>query len=319
MRAVVSGAAGFLGSHLCRRLLGRGAEVVGVDDLSTGRLSNVTELASESRFSFREHDVCNPIELLGDVDFILHFASPASPADFERIPQEIMRVNSRGTEMLLELAKEKRARFLFASTSEVYGDPLSHPQHESYRGNVNPIGLRAVYDESKRYGEALTFSYHRKHDVDVRVVRIFNTYGPGMRVEDGRVVTNFIAQAMLGKPLTIHGDGSQTRSFLYVDDAIKGFLALLESDVKVPVNIGNPHEVTIAGLAERVIALTESESSVVNVDVPEDDPVRRCPDISRASELLGWAPSVSLDDGLRRTIADLRSQIILDDALAGVS
>jgi dTDP-glucose 4,6-dehydratase len=300
-RVVVTGGAGFLGSHLCRALLDRGDEVVAVDNLVSGDLANVSDLLDKPAFTFINHDVSNHVDVPGPLDAVLHFASPASPVDFDRIPIQILKVGSLGTHNTLGLAKEKGARYLLASTSEVYGDPLVHPQPEEYWGNVNPIGPRGVYDEAKRFAEAMTMAYHRHHGVDVRIVRIFNTYGPFMRVDDGRAVSNFLVQAHRREPLVVHGDGSQTRSFCYVDDEVRGFLALLDSDHVGPVNIGNPDECTILELAERVLALTRSDSEIRFEPLPTDDPTRRRPDISLARRILDWEPGVSLDEGLSRT------------------
>ncbi|MGI8791709.1 MAG: UDP-glucuronic acid decarboxylase family protein [Acidimicrobiales bacterium] len=308
-RVVVTGAAGFLGSHLTAALLARGDEVVGIDNLVTGDLRNIEPFMGEASFTFQHHDVSNFVHVAGDVDAVMHLASPASPADFERIPIQILKVGSRGTHNLLGLAKDKRARFFLASTSEVYGDPLVHPQPESYWGNVNPIGPRGVYDEAKRFAEAMTMAYHRHHGVDVRIVRIFNTYGPSMRPDDGRAVSNFLVQALQGKPLTIFGDGSQTRSFTYVDDEISGFLALLDGDHTGPMNIGNPNEFTIAQLAEMVIEVTGAETELRYEPLPVDDPTQRKPDITMATELLGWAPEVELREGLERTADYFRSRL----------
>jgi len=304
----VSGGAGFLGSHLCRALLARGDEVVCVDNLVTGTEENVDELMTDRGFTFVFHDVSTHVVVDGAVDAVMHLASPASPKDFTSIPIKILKVGSLGTHNLLGLAWAKGARFFLASTSEVYGDPLVHPQPESYWGNVNPIGPRGVYDESKRFAEALTMAYHRQHGVDVRIVRIFNTYGPRLRAEDGRVVSNFILQALRGEPLTVYGDGSQTRSFTYVDDEIRGFLALLDSDHVGPVNIGNPDEFTIAQLADLVLELTGSDSPVEHRDLPVDDPTQRRPDISLARAALGWEPEVPLREGLGRTIEWFRTR-----------
>jgi dTDP-glucose 4,6-dehydratase len=298
---VVTGGAGFLGSHLCRALIDRGDRVVAVDNLVTGSLDNVAELCGHPGFTFMHCDVSNYLHVPGPVDAVLHFASPASPVDFDRIPIQILKVGSLGTHRTLGLAKEKGARYLLASTSEVYGDPLVHPQPESYWGNVNPIGPRGVYDEAKRFAEAMTMAYHRHHGVDVRIVRIFNTFGPHMRPDDGRVVSNFIVQALAGKPLTVHGDGSQTRSFCYVDDEVRGILGLLDSEYVGPVNIGNPHEFTIRQLAEQVLTVTGSSSEIVSRPLPVDDPAQRRPDISLARRLLGWEPTVDLPTGLHRT------------------
>ncbi|MGH9178759.1 MAG: UDP-glucuronic acid decarboxylase family protein [Acidimicrobiales bacterium] len=309
MRAVVAGAAGFLGSHLCDRLIGRGDEVVGIDNLLTGRLENVAHLFGNERFTLQHHNVSEYVHVPGPVDAVLHFASPASPADFERMPIQILKVGSLGTLHLLGLAKDKGARFFLASTSEVYGDPQVHPQPEDYWGHVNPVGPRGVYDESKRFAEAITMAYHRFHGVDVRIVRIFNTYGPRMRPDDGRAVSNFLVQAIQGKPITVYGDGSQTRSFCYVDDEVRGFLALLDSDHVGPVNIGNPVEHTVRELAELVVEVTASTSEVIAEPLPVDDPVRRRPDISLATQVLGWAPEVDLRTGLERTAAYFRDVI----------
>jgi dTDP-glucose 4,6-dehydratase len=301
-RAVVTGGAGFIGSHLCRELVARGYEVVAVDNFLTGRKSNLVGLLGNG-VELLEHDVSLGLPVEGPVDAVLHFASPASPADYLNHPLATLDVGSNGTRHALDLAKAHAARFIMASTSEVYGDPLEHPQVESYWGNVNPIGPRSVYDESKRFAESLTFAYHRLYDMNVGVVRIFNTYGPGLRPGDGRVVSNFLVQAMNGKPLTIYGDGSQTRSFCYVDDEVRGILALLESDHAGPVNIGNPDEFTVKELASTVLEVTGSSSDIVFEPLPTDDPVRRRPDITRARELLGWQPEVSLREGLERTYA----------------
>jgi dTDP-glucose 4,6-dehydratase len=300
-RVVVTGGAGFLGSHLCRELLARGDTVVAVDNLVTGTLDNLTDLTPHPDFTFVHSDVSNFVHVPGPVDAVLHFASPASPADFDRIPIQILKVGSRGTQNTLGLAKDKGARYFLASTSEVYGDPLVHPQAESYWGNVNPIGPRGVYDEAKRFSEAMTMAYHRHHGVDVRIVRIFNTYGPCMRPDDGRVVSNFIVQALAGKPLTVHGDGLQTRSFCYVDDEVRGLLALLDSDHVGPVNIGNPFEFTVLDLAEKVLAVTGSSSELQFDPRPVDDPAQRRPDITLARTILGWEPEIPLEDGLART------------------
>jgi nucleoside-diphosphate-sugar epimerase len=309
MRVVVSGGAGFLGSSLCRALLNRGDEVICVDNLITGTEENIRELMDDPRFSFVLHDVSLPITVDGQVDAVMHLASPASPKDFTEIPIKILKVGSLGTHNLLGLARSRGARFFLASTSEVYGDPLVHPQVETYWGNVNPVGPRGVYDESKRFAEAMTMAYHRQHGVDVRIVRIFNTYGPFFRPDDGRVVSNFVMQALQGKPITLYGDGSQTRSFTYVDDEIRGFLALLDSDYVGPVNIGNPTEFTVAELADLVLELTSSSSTLIHEPLPVDDPTRRRPDITVARSVLGWEPQVELREGLARTIEWFRTKI----------
>jgi dTDP-glucose 4,6-dehydratase len=307
--AVVTGAAGFLGSHLTDRLLGEQFRVIGIDNLITGNVANIEHLAGNERFKFIKHDVTNFLYLPGAVDFVFHFASPASPVDYLEYPIQTLKVGSLGTHNALGLAKEKKARFLLASTSECYGDPERHPQREDYWGNVNPVGPRGCYDEAKRFAEALTMAYHRAHGVDTRIVRIFNTYGPRMRLRDGRVVPNFIAQALRGEPLTVHGDGSQTRSFCYVDDLIEGIWRLAGSSFHEPVNIGNPDEMTIRAFAEKIVAQTGSKSSVAYHPLPEDDPKVRQPDITRARSLLGWEPRVRLDDGLRRTIEFFRPRV----------
>jgi nucleoside-diphosphate-sugar epimerase len=308
-RVLVAGGAGFIGSHLCDRLLERGDHVVCVDDLSTGRTVNVEHLAGHDRFRFVHADVTAPglaalvaTHVADGFTAVMNLASPASPPAYLARPIETLTVGSTGTQQLLELARTHRARFFLASTSEVYGDPLVHPQVEDYWGNVNPIGERSVYDEAKRYAEAITMAYHRAHGVDVRIVRIFNTYGPRMQIDDGRVVTNFVAQALRGEPLTIYGDGSQTRSFCYVDDEVAGLLALLDGDVTGPVNIGNPVEWTMMELAELVLELTGSPASIDFRPLPADDPKLRRPDITLARERLGWEPQVALREGLERTI-----------------
>jgi dTDP-glucose 4,6-dehydratase len=300
-RVVVTGGAGFLGSHLCATLLARGDEVVAIDNLITGSKSNLDGLFGNERFSFQHHDVSNHVHVPGPVDAVMHLASPASPKDFTEIPIQILKVGALGTHNLLGLAKDKGAKFFLASTSEVYGDPLEHPQTETYWGNVNPIGPRGVYDEAKRFAEAMTMAYHRHHGVPVRIVRIFNTYGPHMRPNDGRVVSNFLIQALEGKPITIYGDGTQTRSFCYVDDEIRGFLALLDSDETGPINIGNPNEFTVRELADLVLEVTGSSSEIVHEDLPVDDPTQRRPDITLARTRLGWEPRIQLREGLERT------------------
>lgn len=301
-RALVTGGAGFLGSHLCDRLLTEGWEVVCMDNLITGSLANIEHLIGREGFIFVKHDVTNFIHVPGPLDAILHFASPASPIDYLQLPIQTLKVGSLGTHKALGLAKSKGARFLLASTSETYGDPLIHPQPESYWGNVNPVGPRGVYDEAKRFAEALTMAYHRFHGVDTRIVRIFNTYGPRMRAGDGRVVPTFITQALAGEPLTVFGDGSQTRSFCYVEDEIDGIWRLLNSDFTDPMNIGNPAEMTVLDFAQEIIRLTGARSEITFKPLPEDDPKVRQPNITLARKVLGWVPGVSLEEGLSRTI-----------------
>ncbi|HEY1855651.1 MAG TPA: UDP-glucuronic acid decarboxylase family protein [Solirubrobacterales bacterium] len=298
---VVSGGAGFLGSHLCEHLLGKGHRVICIDNLETGSLENIEHIREE-RFEFRPIDIIDQVEIPEAIDFVYHLASPASPIDYLRLPLHTLKVGSQGTHHMLGVAKFKRARFLLASTSEVYGDPEVHPQQEDYWGHVNPIGPRGVYDEAKRYAEALTMAYHRQQGVDTAIVRIFNTYGPRMRAHDGRAIPTFLRQALEDRPLTVFGDGSQTRSFCYVDDLIRGIVALAESGVHVPVNIGNPTEFTLLELAEAVIEVTGSKSEIVYEALPTDDPKQRRPNIGRAKEMLGWEPDVQLLEGLRRTI-----------------
>jgi dTDP-glucose 4,6-dehydratase len=309
MRILITGAAGFLGSHLCDRFLAEGHQVVGVDNYLTGRPENLAHLDGNGDFSFIEQDVTEYIEVDGPLDGVLHFASPASPVDYLEMPIQTLKVGSLGTHKALGLAKAKGARFLLASTSEVYGDPLEHPQPETYWGNVNPVGPRGVYDEAKRFAEAMTMAYHRFHGVETRIVRIFNTYGPRMRPEDGRVVSNFIVQALRGDSLSVYGDGSQTRSFTYVDDLVEGIYRLFHSDRAEPTNIGNPGEFTVRELADRVLALTESESAIAWHPLPQDDPKVRKPDITVARAVLGWEPTVDLEEGLRRTIPYFRGVV----------
>jgi dTDP-glucose 4,6-dehydratase len=306
-RAVVSGAAGFIGSHLVDRMLEMGWEVVGIDNLLTGSRANLAHLAGHPRFRLIEQDVCQPVEIPGPVDRVLHLASAASPADFSRIPVEILMAGTVGTRNLLELAATKGARFLLASTSEVYGDPLVHPQHEDYRGNVDPTGPRGCYDEAKRCAEAFTMAYHRTRGVETRIVRIFNTYGPRTRVDDGRVVPNFALQALRRQPLTVYGDGSQTRSLCYVDDLVSGLLAVLESPEPTPFNLGTEQEITVLELARLVCQLSGSSSEITFRPLPPGDPLRRRPDLSKARRLLGWKAHVSLEEGLQRTLDHFRS------------
>ena len=309
MRILVTGGAGFLGSHLCDRLLAEGHEVIAMDNFVTGNARNIAHLETDRRFHFIEHNVTRFIPIERDLDAVLHFASPASPIDYLELPIQTLKVGSLGTHNALGLALAKGARFLLASTSEVYGDPLVHPQPETYWGNVNPIGPRGVYDEAKRFAEAITMAYHRTHGVQTRIVRIFNTHGPRMRLNDGRVVPNFISQALKGEPLTVYGDGSQTRSFCFVSDLVEGIVRLLRSDYRSPVNLGNPIEVSIREFADRIKALTASRSEIAFRPLPVDDPKVRQPDIARARQLLGWEPRVSLEDGLRRTIDYFRPKL----------
>ena len=310
MRLLVTGAAGFLGSHLTDRLLAEGHDVLGYDNLITGSRENLAHLDGNRRFRFVRQDVSQPFAIKGPLDGILHFASPASPPDYQRWPIETLMVGSYGTHRCLALAAEKGARFLLASTSEVYGDPVQHPQTESYRGNVNPVGPRAMYDEAKRFGEAITSSFHRTYGTVTRIVRIFNTYGPRMRPEDGRVVSNFIVQALRGRPITIYGDGSQTRSFCYVSDLIEGIYRLFQSDYHDPVNVGNPSEFTVKQLAERVKELTGSKAPIIFEPLPDDDPKVRQPDIAQARTRLGWTPKVALQEGLSSTIEHFRKIVL---------
>ncbi len=307
MRFVVTGAAGFIGSHLCDRLLAEGHEVLGVDNLLTGSRENIAHLEGHPRFRFMLHDVCEPLEVAGPVHGVLHLASPASPKDYLRHPIQTLDVGSIGTRRMLELARGHGARFLLSSTSECYGDPLVHPQTETYWGNVNPVGPRSCYDEAKRFAEALTMAYRRVYGLRTSIARIFNTYGPRMKLDDGRVVPTFLDQALRGVPLTVYGDGSQTRSFCYVSDMVEGLWRLLWSDEPGPVNLGNPVELTVLEFAQRIIELTGSSSRIEFRPLPEDDPRRRRPDISKARRVLGWEPRVSLEEGLRETIAWFRT------------
>lgn len=300
-RILITGAAGFLGSHLCDRFIAEGYQVVGMDNLITGDIKNIEHLFPLKNFEFYNHDVSNFVHVAGKLDYILHFASPASPIDYLKIPIQTLKVGSLGTHNLLGLAKEKKARFLIASTSEVYGDPTVHPQPEEYWGNVNPVGPRSVYDEAKRFQEAITMAYHTFHGLETRIVRIFNTYGPRMRLNDGRVLPAFIGQALRGEDLTIFGDGTQTRSFCYVDDLIEGIYRLLMSDYVYPVNIGNPNEITMNDFAQEIIKLTGTGQKVINLPLPTDDPKQRRPDITKAKELLGWEPKIDRAEGLKIT------------------
>ncbi len=313
MRIVITGGAGFLGSHLCDHLLEMGHHVICLDNLLTGSIDNIAHLMGHDRFRFAKHDVTEYIFIEGAIDAVMHFASPASPRDYLELPIQTLKVGALGTHKTLGLAKNKGARFLLASTSETYGDPLVNPQPESYWGNVNPIGQRGVYDEAKRFAEALSMAYHRYHGVDTRIARIFNTYGPRMRPQDGRVVSNFIVQALRGEPLTVYGTGDQTRSFCYVDDEVDGIIKLLLAppgdDIHAPVNIGNPHELTVLSIAREILLLTGSASDIVFKSLPEDDPKVRRPDIARARRLLGWSPEVPLEEGLKRTIAHFRLRL----------
>lgn len=306
---LITGGAGFLGSHLCEKFLSEGHNVIAMDNLITGDISNIAHLAGDKNFKFIHHDVTEYNFIKGDLDYILHFASPASPIDYLKLPIQTMKVGSLGTHKALGLAKEKNARFLLASTSEVYGDPLIHPQTEDYWGNVNPIGFRGVYDEAKRFAEALTMAYHRYHNIDTRIVRIFNTYGPRMRLNDGRAIPNFIKQALRGEEVTVYGDGSQTRSVCYVDDLVEGIYRLLMSDEVEPVNIGNPDEITMLDLAKEIIELTNSKSQIIYEELPADDPKIRQPNIDKARRILKWEPKVNRKEGLKKTIEDFRKRL----------
>jgi len=307
--SVVTGAAGFLGSHLTDLLISRGHKVIGVDNFVTGRVDNISHLAGNQNFKFLQQDVTEFIFLQGNVDYVWHFASPASPVDYLELPIQTLKVGSLGTHKALGLAHHKEARFLVASTSEVYGDPAEHPQREEYWGNVNTVGPRGCYDEAKRFAEAMTMAYHREHGVETRIVRIFNTYGPRMRLRDGRVVPAFISQALTNKPITVFGDGQQTRSFCYVSDLIEGIYRLMMSNYRLPVNIGNPHEMTMLEFAQEIVAATRSKSRIVFKPLPQDDPKQRQPDISKAKKLLKWQPKVHLAEGLKSTIQYFRSRL----------
>jgi len=309
LRAVITGGAGFLGSHLCDRLIEKGWEVLCLDNLVTGAQTNVGHLLAHPRFNFIQQDVTRFIEVSGPVDYVLHFASPASPVDYVKFPIQTLKVGSLGTHNSLGLALAKKAKFLLASTSECYGDPEVHPQPESYWGHVNSIGPRGVYDEAKRFSEAMTMAYHRAHGVDTRIVRIFNTYGPRMRLNDGRALPNFVHQALTGQPITVYGDGKQTRSFCYVSDLIEGIYRLMQSEEHEPVNIGNPQEISILEFAERIRSLLGANVEIVFKPLPQDDPRQRCPDISKARRLLNWQPKVNLEEGLRLTLEFFRRQV----------
>lgn len=310
MRTVITGGAGFVGSHLCERFLSEGGEVICVDNLLTGNLANIEHLTSNPKFTFLRHNISEPLQIDGPVDSILHFASPASPIDYLQHPIPTLKVGALGTHNALGLAKAKEARFLLASTSEVYGDPDVHPQREDYWGHVNPIGPRGCYDEAKRFAEAITMAYHRYHGVRTRIVRIFNTYGPRMRLNDGRVLPAFMGQCLRGEPLTIFGNGDQTRSFCYVSDLVEGIRRLLDADFSEPVNIGNPVEITVLELAKEILALTGGDpNNIITKDLPQDDPKRRRPDITRAKTLLGWEPKIDRAEGLRRTLEYFRSVV----------
>lgn len=305
---LVTGAAGFLGSHLCDRFIHEGYNVIGMDNLLTGNIRNIEHLFGNDRFRFVKHDVSEYTHVTGELDYILHFASPASPKDYLKLPIQTLKVGSLGTHKILGLARAKKARVLIASTSEVYGDPLVHPQQENYWGNVNPIGYRGVYDEAKRFMEAMTMAYHRYHGVETRIVRIFNTYGPRMRLDDGRALPAFVGQALRGEDLTVYGDGSQTRSFCYVSDLVEGIYRLLLSDTAEPVNIGNPSEITILQFAQEVLKHIDTKSRIIFEPLPEDDPKVRQPDITRARQILGWEPKVGREEGLKKTIDYFRTQ-----------
>jgi dTDP-glucose 4,6-dehydratase len=308
-KVLVTGAAGFLGSHLCDRFMKEGYHVIGMDNLITGNIKNIEHLFPEKNFEYYHHDVTKFVHIPGNLDYIMHFASPASPIDYLKMPIQTLKVGAMGTHNLLGLAKEKKARMLIASTSEVYGDPTVHPQPEEYWGNVNPIGPRGVYDEAKRYQEAITMAYHNFHGVETRIVRIFNTYGPRMRLDDGRALPQFMSQALRGEDITVFGDGSQTRSFCYVDDLVEGIYRLLLSDYHLPVNIGNPQEISLIDFAKEIQALTGTQSKIVFEALPKDDPKQRQPDISKAKELLGWEPKVGRSEGLKITLEYFKKEV----------
>lgn len=308
-RILITGAAGFLGSHLCDRFLAEGYEVVGMDNLLTGNIRNIEHLFPVKEFQFYHHDVTRFVHVPGNIDYILHFASPASPIDYLKMPIQTLKVGALGTHNLLGLAKSKNARILVASTSEVYGDPLVHPQTEEYWGNVNPVGPRGVYDEAKRFMESITMAYHNYHQLETRIIRIFNTYGPRMRLDDGRALPTFMSQALRGEDVTVYGDGSQTRSFCYVDDLVEGIYRLLLSDYHKPVNIGNPSEITLLQFAEEVLKLTGSKSKIIFEPLPQDDPKQRQPNITKAKEILGWEPKVDRHEGLKRTLEYFKQHI----------
>ena len=310
MRVLITGGAGFIGSHLCDRFIAEGYEVLCVDNLLTGKADNVAHLKGNARFAFLQHDISQPLTPPARVDYVLHFASPASPVDYQKYPIQTLKVGSLGTLNTLGIAKDHQAKFLLASTSEVYGDPQVHPQPESYWGYVNSVGPRGVYDEAKRFAEALTMAYHREHQVDIRIARIFNTFGPRMRLDDGRAVPTFIGQAMRGRPLTVYGDGTQTRSFCYIDDLIEGIWRLMNADVHEPVNLGNPDERSILDIAKGMLALFNGTASRIEFrSLPVDDPKQRCPDLSRAKASLGWQPRIGFEEGLARTIAWFRQRV----------
>ena len=309
MRVLITGGAGFIGSHLCELFLREGHSVICMDNLLTGRLSNIDALFHDERFSFVKQDVTNFIHVSGALDAVLHFASPASPVDYLHFPIPTLKVGALGTHKALGLAKDKKATFMLASTSEIYGDPDVNPQPERYWGNVNPIGPRGVYDEAKRFAEAMTMAYHRFHKMPVRIVRIFNTYGPRMRIQDGRAVPNFMTQAIKGRPITVYGDGSQTRSLCYISDLASGLYKLLLSDIETPVNIGNPHEITVLELAETIKRLARSKSKIIRKPLPADDPKQRCPNIALAKKRLGWSPKVQLEEGLKKTLGYFKAEL----------